>query len=478
MRKFLLISPVGDGARIPDWLSEPEARLFDTAFVYYGDTPDKWKAEADYYAQMKGFKYDLVSRAFAKEGPEWAKQYSHIAFWDDDIETDTRTINRLFSVCQNLDLVLAQPGLSADSVCFWKDLLKSVAGSMFHRTKTVEIMCPVLRGDFFGEMWSHFRGLNVGWGFDTIHWIKLMHDRGHVADGKVGVVDFATVGHTRALGSGEFYKNGAARTGQAEIRKWQLHHRADTKGFGNLERNPIYQNPMTALTDAKGNLMSIPIPTHPEFPKFIASPRVSTRWEVLELALSAAPKDILGNTKPVALEFGVEAGASLQYIRDRWEGRVVGFDSFEGLPEAWRPGFDKGAFSTGGNVPSIEGVEFVKGWFDQTVQAWMDANPDETVAFIHADADIYSSTKTFLDAIPASRLADGAVIVFDEFWGVSYPEWPDHEVRAFLEWVADNNLRYRYIGWNDCHEQVAVQVFPQPTDPIQPEPTRPRKGKK
>ena len=48
--------------------------------------------------------------------------------------------------------------------------------------------------------------------------------------------------------------------------------------------------------------------------------------------------------------------------------KVYGFDSFEGLPEKWRNGFEKGTFNRNGNLPKVNNnVELIKGWFDDTL---------------------------------------------------------------------------------------------------------------
>jgi hypothetical protein len=42
------------------------------------------------------------------------------------------------------------------------------------------------------------------------------------------------------------------------------------------------------------------------------------------------------------LEFGVYSGTTINYISKYTTEHVYGFDSFEGLPEAWRPQYEKG----------------------------------------------------------------------------------------------------------------------------------------
>jgi hypothetical protein len=68
------------------------------------------------------------------------------------------------------------------------------------------------------------------------------------------------------------------------------------------------------------------------------------------------------------LEFGVASGDTINYISKFTNDKVYGFDSFEGLPEKWRDGFDKGAFNRNGHLPQVNSnVELIKGWFNETL---------------------------------------------------------------------------------------------------------------
>ena len=53
------------------------------------------------------------------------------------------------------------------------------------------------------------------------------------------------------------------------------------------------------------------------------------------------------------LEFGVASGNTINYISKFTTDKVYGFDSFEGLPEKWRDGFDKGSFNRHGILPHV-----------------------------------------------------------------------------------------------------------------------------
>lgn len=154
-----------------------------------------------------------------------------------------------------------------------------------------------------------------------------------------------------------------------------------------------------------------------------------------------------------ALEFGVGKGTTLRMIAEVLP--VIGFDSFDGLPEDWRPEFKRGAFAT--DPPTdIPGATIVQGLFADTVPNY---EWPEKISLIHFDADLYSSTKTVLDSLiedrfPWSFPQEGTIIVFDEFFG--YPGAENHEQRAWAECAEDEGLEWDVIGHG--REQWAVRI--------------------
>lgn len=125
-----------------------------------------------------------------------------------------------------------------------------------------------------------------------------------------------------------------------------------------------------------------------------------------------------------AIEFGVASGLTIRMIDAVMS--VTGFDSFEGLPEDWRPGFEKGRFAQ--DIPDVGGAHLVVGLFDDTLPGWVAENKSvvENLGLIHIDCDLYSSTVTILREL-AEWIKPGVIIVFDEFHG--YPGWEEHEYR-------------------------------------------------
>lgn len=150
-----------------------------------------------------------------------------------------------------------------------------------------------------------------------------------------------------------------------------------------------------------------------------------------------------------ALEFGVAGGLSLRRIVAAMPAgsQVVGFDSFDGLPEHWRDGFGIGSFRT--TRPDVPGAELVVGLYDETLPGW--PVPDD-LRLVHVDCDLYSSTHTVLDHV-GPRLAPGCLVVFDEFHG--YPGCEDHEAKAWREWATD---RVTWTVLAQGPEQLLIRI--------------------
>lgn len=171
-------------------------------------------------------------------------------------------------------------------------------------------------------------------------------------------------------------------------------------------------------------------------------------FDVLTYALGKA------RTTGLHMEFGVRTGSTIDHIaRRRSSTTVYGFDSFEGLPEDWS-GYtlSSGAFRDSGIPTVAPNVELVIGWFDATLPDFL-ARHQEPVSFVHVDSDIYSSAKTVLDNV-GPRLRVGSVIVFNEYF--NYPNWEQHEFRAWQEFCAAHDVGYEYLCWGLY--EVAVRV--------------------
>jgi hypothetical protein len=167
------------------------------------------------------------------------------------------------------------------------------------------------------------------------------------------------------------------------------------------------------------------------------------------------------------LEFGVSRGTTLAYVYHtlREEGldhvRLIGFDSFEGLPPEAQAEGDKpqGRWSPGDFYTTLPAakrylqkqrvdmsrVELVKGWFRDTLTPETRAHLGIAKAsIILIDCDIYSASKAAL-AFCQSLIADRAILIFDD-WGCMADHGLRGEKESFEEFLADNpELRSRPI---------------------------------
>ncbi|MCC6588520.1 MAG: class I SAM-dependent methyltransferase [Bryobacterales bacterium] len=153
-------------------------------------------------------------------------------------------------------------------------------------------------------------------------------------------------------------------------------------------------------------------------------------------------------------EFGVYTGGTINYIASRTSSVVHGFDSFEGLPEAWRAGFATGAFAIR-NLPGVRpNVRLYKGWFKDTLPVFKKDHP-EPLAFGHLDADLYVSTRDVFEAL-GDRIVAGTILQFDEY--VNYPGWQEGEKKAFEEFCAKRHAEVEFFGYVPTSQQVAVKI--------------------
>ncbi|ATN88710.1 glycosyltransferase [Mycobacterium phage Demsculpinboyz] len=150
----------------------------------------------------------------------------------------------------------------------------------------------------------------------------------------------------------------------------------------------------------------------------------------LQHALSLQPKG-------TALEFGVGQGKTLRMIAQQMP--VVGFDSFQGLPDDWEPGrFEKGHFAC--EPPQVDNATLVVGLFEDTLPTF--TFPDD-IGLVHIDCDLYSSTMTVLNHLEP-HLRPGCILVFDEYHGAQ--RCVDHEQRAFRECAERTGIKWTVIG--------------------------------
>lgn len=155
------------------------------------------------------------------------------------------------------------------------------------------------------------------------------------------------------------------------------------------------------------------------------------------------------------LEFGVYNGSSFRWWVEHnahTASRFYGFDTFEGLPENWGD-LKKGHFSTGSQVPDIDDtrVQFIKGFFQDTLLDFLKDYHPERRKVIHMDADLYSSTLFTLTCL-APYLRKNDIVLFDEF------NVPLHEFKAFTDFAAAYYIQYEVLGAVNNYYQLALKI--------------------
>lgn len=195
-KQFLVICRVGDNSLHKEWISNPN-RNFDLFLSYFGSAQDKYKADAEFYEEVKGPKWPILHKIIV-EHKELISRYDAVWLPDDDISMSTDSINRMFNLFAGLQLKLAQPALTLDSYVIYKELIVS-RGSIARHVNFVEVMAPLFSKACLLEIQHTFGQSTSGWGLDRLWPILLDYQ-------DMAVLDATPMIHTRPLG-GELYKN-------------------------------------------------------------------------------------------------------------------------------------------------------------------------------------------------------------------------------------------------------------------------------
>lgn len=172
------------------------------------------------------------------------------------------------------------------------------------------------------------------------------------------------------------------------------------------------------------------------------------QMEILKFAIKKAKIDGLW------MEFGVYRGQTINLIAEKANKTIYGFDSFQGLPEAWRADYPKGAFKVNRLPQYHKNVVLVKGLFEDTIPLFIKSHP-EPISFMHIDCDLYNSTKTIFDNLE-KQIVTGTIICFNEYF--NYPGWKKGEFKAFNEFVSRAGRKFEYLGYVYKHSQVVVKI--------------------
>lgn len=168
--------------------------------------------------------------------------------------------------------------------------------------------------------------------------------------------------------------------------------------------------------------------------------------DTLRYAARLAPAD------GFVVELGVRFGTTARLLQAALGGTLHGFDTFEGLPQAWHT-VPAGAYSTGGRVPDLgRDVVLHRGRFSETVPRFAQAQAG-VARLVHIDCDLYASTLAGLTPL-ADQLVPGTVLVFDDY--LMNPRWREDEHRALVELGRQRGWRWRYAAFSLFSHQAVV----------------------
>lgn len=154
-------------------------------------------------------------------------------------------------------------------------------------------------------------------------------------------------------------------------------------------------------------------------------------------------------------EFGVSSGASFRWWLQHQQhpgSRFFGFDTFEGLPEAFGS-YGKGALAAGLESINVQDsrASFYKGLFQDTLLPFLETYENQNRKLIHLDADIFSATLFALSQL-YKYLKEGDIIMFDEF------AVPTHEFRAFQVFTESFYINFETIAAANNYLFLAVKI--------------------
>jgi hypothetical protein len=152
--------------------------------------------------------------------------------------------------------------------------------------------------------------------------------------------------------------------------------------------------------------------------------------------------------------------------------RVVGFDTFEGVPDTVKGESDQlhgQAFKNYADVPDIVAaqaaalgfggrIETVKGDALTSIAAYAAERPGFRVALLNIDFDVYEPCKAALEAL-IDRMVPGGIIMFDEY---AVHQWG--ESNAADEVLRPRGLALKAVPWSMSPTAYTVISFPSATD--------------
>jgi hypothetical protein len=196
----LLITTIGSYNHLDKWIGGE--RKFDLALIDYterGYVPPEIQTECVYFGYFPTFKYPGLYKIF-KEHPELL-EYDYFWMPDEDIELQTKEINRMFEVMRAYKLDLACPSIEKSATSFpsWSCFIHDFKAfrEMIY-INYIEVMCPVFSRKGLEKCLDTFWRSQSGWGID-LAWPQLINGQQSFLNSQknIAIINSIIARHTR-----------------------------------------------------------------------------------------------------------------------------------------------------------------------------------------------------------------------------------------------------------------------------------------
>ena len=197
-KPFLALFRAGPGSLHTHAVERLAAQNFDYALSWFGDSPPTQSDDAVFVHLQKGPKWLGLEQTL---GVRWdvIERYDFVWLPDDDLLCVPEDVSRMFTICEELGLDLAQPALTRDSYFTHAITLQHTAFQL-RFTNFVEIMAPILSATMLKRIAHTLDGKISGFGLDTL-WPRLSEV------GRIAIIDDTPVKHTRPVGGPNYAMN-------------------------------------------------------------------------------------------------------------------------------------------------------------------------------------------------------------------------------------------------------------------------------
>jgi hypothetical protein len=215
-RRFLVFLQCGPKSKHREWFFDGD-RSWDLLVNYY-DHSGFDPGIGDYVFFQPGTKFTAIYKIWT-EYRDVLEKYEQILFLDDDIMVRMPDIDRLFQLCVDHNLDLAQMALSSDSHGVWKIFFHQ-SGPQIRYVTGVEVMMPVISHSAMQKTGNLFRLSVSGYGLDFLLARRISKSNRK----NIAVINEVVATHSNAIDqtSGDYYAYLRAHHINSKAELWHL----------------------------------------------------------------------------------------------------------------------------------------------------------------------------------------------------------------------------------------------------------------